>query len=101
MENATRQVKFVLPLFSTLIDNRIMEKYVSQILAPRIKGDGGWVEFISYEEGILTLGFRGECSKCLILHRCTAWIESEIKKNLGVSVTVEPKRLKPYFWDQV
>ncbi len=77
----------------------IVEKYVESILAPKLQGDGGWVEFISFEQGELTLLFRGECSKCLILHRCTQWIEQEIKRDLNKTVKVTAIRKRPYFQD--
>ena len=77
----------------------VMEKYVNEILAPKLQGDGGWVEFVSLENGELTLRFRGECSKCLILHRCTEWIEQEIKRDLKKTVKVNAIRKRPYFQD--
>ena len=77
-----------------------MEQYIRKHLAPRIQGDGGWVEFESLEEDRLTLVFRGECSKCLILNRCTDWIEQKIETDLGKKVHVVPVRKKPFFWDQ-
>ncbi len=77
----------------------LMEKYVSEVLQPKLQGDGGWIEFVSYENGILTVIFRGECSKCLILHRCIEWIESEIKRDMKKTVTVNAIRKKPYFQD--
>ena len=76
-----------------------MKNYVENILAPKLQGDGGWVEFVAFENGELTLVFRGECSKCLILHRCTEWIESEIKKDMKKNVKVIAIRKKPYFQD--
>ena len=76
-----------------------MKNYVENILAPKLQGDGGWVEFVSSENGELTLLFRGECSKCLILHRCTEWIEEEIKRDLKKTVKVIAIRKKPYFQD--
>ncbi len=76
-----------------------MKDYVENILAPKLQGDGGWVEFVSLEKGDLTLLFRGECSKCLILNRCTAWIEDEIKRDLKKNVKVTAIRKKPYFQD--
>lgn len=76
-----------------------MEKYITEILAPKLQGDGGWVEFVSLENGVLTLLFRGECSKCLILHRCVAWIEDQIKKDLKKDVKIKTIRKKPYFQD--
>ena len=76
-----------------------MKAYIENTLAPRLQGDGGWVEFVSCEAGKLTLVFRGECSKCMILDRCTAWIEQKIREDLGETVTVVPVRKKPFFWD--
>lgn len=76
-----------------------MEKYIEKIIAPKLQGDGGWVEFVSCENGELTLLFRGECSKCLILNRCTNWIEQEIKRELKKDVKVIAIRKKPYFQD--
>ena len=78
-----------------------MKEYIETVLAPRIQGDGGWVEFQSLKEDRLTLVFRGECSKCMILNRCTAWIEQKIKEDIGQAVTVVPVRKKPFFWDRV
>ncbi len=76
-----------------------MKNYVENVLAPKLQGDGGWVEFVSLENGKLTLLFRGECSKCLILHRCTEWIEQEINRDLKKQVKVVAIRKKPYFQD--
>ena len=76
-----------------------MEKYISNIIAPKLQGDGGWVEFVSLDNSELTLVFRGECSKCLILHRCTDWIEQEIKRDLKKTVKVNAIRKRPYFQD--
>ena len=76
-----------------------MKTYIETALAPRIRGDGGWVEFVSLEGDRLTLVFRGECSKCLILDRCCRWIEQKIREDLGETVTVVPIRKKPFFWD--
>lgn len=76
-----------------------IESYVETVLQPKLQGDGGWVEFVSFENGELTLIFRGECSKCLILHRCTDWIEEQIKNDLNKTVKVCAVRKKPYFQD--
>ena len=58
-----------------------IKNYVETVLQPKLQGDGGWVEFVGLDGDELTLIFRGECSKCLILNRCTAWIEEQIKKD--------------------
>ena len=76
-----------------------MKEFIETVLAPKLQGDGGWVEFVSYEDGKLTLIFRGECSKCLILNRCVDWIAQQIKENKGETVTINAIRKKPFFWD--
>lgn len=76
-----------------------MEKYINEVLQPKIQGDGGWIEFVSLNGNVLTVIFRGECSKCLILNRCVEWIEDEIKRDLHKTVKVNAIRKKPYFQD--
>ena len=77
-----------------------VETYIKKIIRPKIQGDGGEVEFESLsEDGMLTLIFRGECSKCLILNRCVDWIAEEVLKNTGKLVKIKAVRKKPYFWD--
>ena len=77
-----------------------MENYICNTIGPSIRGDGGWVEFVSYEDHCLTLIFRGECSKCAILNRCLDWIRQEILRDLKEEVTINPICRKPFFWDQ-
>ena len=73
---------------------------INGIMGPKIQGDGGEVEFESLsEDGTLTLIFRGECSKCLILNRCVDWIAEEVLKNTSKLVKIKAVRKKPYFWD--
>ena len=77
-----------------------IETYIKKIIRPKIQGDGGEVEFESLsEDGMLTLIFRGECSKCLILNRCVDWITEEVLKNTSKLVKIKAVRKKPYFWD--
>lgn len=76
-----------------------IKTYVETVLQPKLQGDGGWIEFVSFENEVLTVIFRGECSKCLILHRCEAWIEEQIQKDLGLKVKICGIRKKPYFQD--
>ena len=77
-----------------------IETYIKKIIRPKIQGDGGEVEFESLsEDGTLTLIFRGECSKCLILNRCVDWIAEEVLKNTSKLVKIKAVRRKPYFWD--
>ena len=74
-----------------------IQNYVEAVLQPKLQGDGGWIEFVSLSGNELTVIFRGECSKCLILERCVAWIEEQIKKDLNKYVKVIAIRKKPYF----
>ena len=76
-----------------------MPEYVENVLAPRLRGDGGWVEFVDCKDGVMTLVFRGECSKCHILDRCTRWMEEKIEQQFGEKVKIQAVRRKPYFWD--
>lgn len=73
--------------------------YIENVIQPKLQGDGGWVEFGTVENGVLTLIFRGECSKCLILDRCVSWIEGEIKRDLNMDLKIKEVRKKPYFQD--
>ena len=76
-----------------------IKTYVETVLQPKLQGDGGWIEFVSFENEVLTVIFRGECSKCLILHRCEAWIEEQIQKDLGLKIKLCGIRKKPYIQD--
>lgn len=77
-----------------------VKDYIEAVLSPRIQADGGWVEFVSLEGENLTLLFRGECSKCLILDRCVSWIAQKIREDLGRDVRITAVRKKPFFWDR-
>ena len=77
-----------------------MKDYINTIIKPKLQGDGGEIDFISYEDGILTVLLQGECSKCLIADRCLTWIESEVMRDMGESVKVVAQRKKPFFWDK-
>lgn len=77
-----------------------MEKYINEYILPRLQGDGGHAEFVSFENNILTLTFRGECSKCLILDRCCDWICQRVKADMNLDIKIVPIRKKPYFQDK-
>ncbi len=77
-----------------------MQEYIENKIKPLLQGDGGWIDFVSYENNELKVVFQGECSKCLILERCVSWIEEQIKKDLGETVTLCFERKKPFFWDK-
>ncbi|MBR5320755.1 MAG: NifU family protein [Clostridia bacterium] len=77
-----------------------MKGYINTIIKPKLQGDGGEIDFVSYENGILTVLLQGECSKCLIVDRCLTWIESEVMRDMGESVKVVAQKKKPFFWDK-
>ncbi len=77
-----------------------MENYINTVIKPKLQGDGGEIDFISYENGNLTVLLQGECSKCLIVDRCLRWIESEVMRDMGESVNVIAHKKKPFFWDK-
>lgn len=77
-----------------------MKDYINTIIKPKLQGDGGEIDFVSYENGNLTVLLQGECSKCLIVDRCLRWIESEVMRDMGESVNVIAQKKKPFFWDK-
>lgn len=76
-----------------------MKNYIEEVIRPKIQGDGGEITFNSQEDDTVTVTMQGECSKCLILHRCVEWIEDQIEKDLGQKVKINAVRKKPFFWD--
>lgn len=76
-----------------------MENYINNYIRPRLQGDGGEITFVKQEGSEVTVLLQGECSKCLILDRCLAWIEERISKDLNQNVKVIGIRKKPYFQD--
>ncbi len=76
-----------------------MEEYINGYIRPRLQGDGGEITFVSREDDKVTVLLQGECSKCLILDRCLAWIEQRIETDRGEKVKVIGIRKKPYFQD--
>ncbi|MBO5332910.1 MAG: NifU family protein [Clostridia bacterium] len=77
-----------------------MKDYINTIIKPKLQGDGGEIDFVSYENGELTVLLQGECSKCLIVDRCLRWIESEIMRDMDESVKVVAQKKRPFFWDK-
>ena len=76
-----------------------MQNYINNIIRPKIQGDGGEILFDSFDGDNLTVIMKGECSKCLILDRCLAWIEQRVEIDRNEKVKVIGIRKKPYFQD--
>ncbi len=77
-----------------------MENYINSYIRPRIQGDGGEIEYLSREGDEVTVVFRGECSKCLILDRCIKWIEQRALEDTGEAIKINGIRKRPYFQDR-
>ena len=77
-----------------------MEEYINTVIKPKLQGDGGEIDFVSFENGVLTVLLQGECSKCLIVERCLDWIKGEAKRDLGVECKIHANKQKPFFWDK-
>lgn len=83
-----------------LLRGDTVEKYINEYIRPRLQGDGGEITYVGRDGGEVTVLLQGECSKCLILDRCLAWIEERIEHDLGEKVRVVGIRKKPYFQDK-
>ncbi len=77
-----------------------MKDYIEKVIKPKLQGDGGEIDFLAFENGVLTVLLQGECSKCLIVERCISWIESEILRDMGEEVKIVARKKKPFFWDK-
>lgn len=76
-----------------------MKSFINNTIRPKIQGDGGEITFHSQDGDTVTVIMQGECSKCLILHRCINWIEYEAEKEFGKKIQITAIRKKPFFWD--
>jgi len=76
-----------------------MEEYINHVIAPKIRGDGGWIEFASLERNELKVVLKGECSKCFVASRCMDWLQQEIRRDLAYDVKITAISNKPFFWD--
>ena len=78
----------------------IIKKYITDILKPKIQADGGEVDFIAMENGILTLLLQGECSVCTISDKCFKdWLPKEIKRDINIIAEIKTIKKPPYFRD--
>ena len=77
-----------------------MKDYINNTLSPLIQGDGGYIEFISEKDDVITVLARGECSKCAKLEKCLRWCEERIFIDKNRKVALVAIRKKPFFWDK-
>ena len=77
-----------------------METYVNTVLRPLLRGDGGEIEFISFDGDTLSVRLRGECSFCAKSGLCMDWCEEKILRDLGKTVKISAEKKRPYFRDK-
>ena len=77
-----------------------MEAYVNTVLRPLLQGDGGEMEFVSFDGETLFVTLRGECSFCARAELCLTWCEQKIKDDTGVPVRISAQKKRPYFRDK-
>ena len=58
-------------------ENRIKE--VIEKIKPLLQNDGGNIEFVKYEDGIVYVTIEGVCSHCYMLNQTLEAIEMSIK----------------------
>jgi Fe-S cluster biogenesis protein NfuA len=77
-----------------------MKHYIENKIKPKIQADGGEIDFIGFENGVLSLLLQGECSRCTTVDKClNKWLVTEIKKDLDEAVTIKFIKKLPFFWD--
>lgn len=77
-----------------------MKEYVETTLRPLLRGDGGEMEFVSFDGATAFVTLRAECSKCQIADRCLRWCEEKTLADTGRRVVFAAQRKKPFFWDK-
>lgn len=77
-----------------------MEEYLNSVIRPLLQGDGGEIEFISFDGETLSVRLRGECSFCSKTERCLDWCVEKILKDTGKSVKISAEKKRPYFRDR-
>ena len=78
-----------------------LKTYLTDVAAPKIRGDGGWMDVLSVDGDAVTVQLQGECSKCNIAKDCMDWLCAEVRRDLGRDITITFKRRKPFFWDTI
>ncbi len=74
-----------------------MKNYLERTIAPRVRADGGWLEWAAEDDETLTLTARGECAQCKCLDKCLDWVRARIRRDLGVDRAVRAVR-EPFIW---
>ena len=89
-----------MPEYGMMIPVMHMEEYLNTVLRPLLRGDGGEIEYNGFENGVLRVTLRGECSFCPKTQSCLSWCEEKILKDTGKAVKIEAQCRRPYFRDR-
>ncbi len=76
-----------------------MKDYVKNTLRPLLRGDGGELEYVSFDGKTVEVILRGEGSKCRVADRCLQWCGEKLFSDTGVKAVFATRRQKPFFWD--
>lgn len=49
------------------MDERL-KKYVDEVIAPKLQGDGGFIDLTGTDGNVLHVRLQGECSKLSLIH---------------------------------
>ncbi len=74
-----------------------LENWFEEVIAPRVRADGGWLEIRDRDADPIRLSARGECAHCAALGKCLDWIGDRARKDLGLSARFEAAR-EPFLW---
>ena len=78
-----------------------LKDYLTDVAAPKIRGDGGWLDVLAVDGDAVKVQLQGECSKCSIAKDCMDWVCAEVRRDLSREIRIEFVRRKPFFWDTV
>lgn len=80
------------------IEERVVVKILTELLQPKIRVDGGDVEFERVDGDTIHLGAYADCATCSATSDCLRWwCEQEFSKALGYRCNVVIHKHPPYF----
>lgn len=75
-----------------------IEEIINQKIRPRTRVDGGDIKFNSMIGSIVHIDAFADCSVCPCCDQeMSLWIGKQVRKELGVEVTVKVTKHRPYF----
>ena len=74
-----------------------LRAYLEESLFPRVRADGGWLEWAGQIGDAIELTAKGECAQCACLDACLDWIRQRILTDRGEDLSVRAAR-EPFIW---